>query len=136
MLHEPDAVCAVEKNVPGGMHLRCQYGQQHWFSAPCADFERHLDLGGEVDVMPLHLQESLRSDGIEESHRRSVVKPRGRLHRRILQLHLDGMPLTGANPCTFRAELETLLHVRCDDMLEITSSDRASRLWNSPIKAF
>lgn len=127
MIDEPDAVGAAAKDMAFAMHLTGEDGEQHRLSMSCANLQRHPCLGGEVDVVTPHLDQTFFADGVEETCRGAVVEELRRLLWRILQLDLDRMPLTRPNATSIRAEFEALLRVRDDDMLQLVARERPAR---------
>ena len=119
MFHEPDAVGAEVKGVACLMHVRRQNGEENGFPMTCADLHCHFRFCGEMDVVALHFQQPLHLNAFEKARRGAVIEDRRRVLGLIVQIHLHGMPLAGADACAICAELEALFGVRGDDVFEV-----------------
>ena len=125
MFHEPDAIGAEVKGVACLMHVGRHDGEENGFSMPCSDLHRHFCFCRQVDVVALHFQQPLHLNAFEKACRGAVIEDRRRFLGLIVQIHLHGMPLAGADACAIGAELEAFLGVGGDDVFEVGTTQGA-----------
>ena len=119
MVNEPDAIGGATEDEARAMHFARADVQQNRFSVTTGDLQSDFCFGRKVDVMARHLLQTALADRIEKARGCAMVKYFGRTLRRVLEVHLNGMTLAGANSLTIVAESEALFVVGGDDVLEL-----------------
>lgn len=121
MLDEPDAIRASVEDMPFAVHLAGKNGEQRRCSMTRAHVQGDSGLGGKMDMMPLHLEQALFANGIEEPCRGAMIEQFGRRLWCILQFNFNRMPLACPDTQAIGTELKALLRIRRDDVFQVCS---------------
>lgn len=121
MIREPDTVFGAIEDEPGRRHAPGIDLEQARFAPALADDDRQLWRDGEMNVMPLALDQAMSAYGWQVTFDRAVEQNVGWRCWRKRQVYLHGVPLVGANHRTVGAERESLLVAGGDERLEVRS---------------
>src|SRR5207247_6343096 len=89
-----------------------------------SDLELDLSLRRQMNIVALHLVQTILADGVEKTGGRAVVESFRRRLRRVLQVHFDRVPLTGSNAQAVLTEGKSLLVARGNDLFEFVERER------------
>lgn len=119
VLGQPDPVgCPVEGRAFPVHGTRCHLEHYH-FPVSAADRDGGFSPIREVDVMPLSLNQTGRTDRSQKPIRRSVIEHLGRPRWLVTQVYWNGMALIGSDPLEVFTKGETLLVAGLNDSLEL-----------------
>ena len=74
MVHEPDSVGRATEHEASPVHVARANRQQHRFAVATTDLERDPRLRRQVNIVALHLLQSVLTDVVEKTGGRAVVK--------------------------------------------------------------
>ena len=124
VIGQPHAVLRDVERVPGVDHLGRTHDEDHVAAATTADLLRGLEIGREMDVMTLALDQALGADRVDKPIDRAVIEDRRWRRGRERELDLDRVALIGADARAVFGQREPLLVAGRDDLIELGARER------------